>query len=1054
MDLPELDAALSDQLTEEFPARGRRAIESLRAAHALLRLEPDSLPQHGALVAYCLRDVLVEIAKTSEISVENRRNALSGAVVEAKAQYERALESSDEETVRIARQELFSRIDDLGAFLDEPGSVNQERLKALFRQRTGTEPLSSGTAPLREYQRLLDACSSAGHNGCSLDEARRLSSASLELLQRFFLAHDRDPEPLRQLAGVESPSDDDLDDLRRRLTTPVELQAFLRRVEAPGWLWKLAQSGALEMPDSSLWWAACTAAIRVSDAHRDEVVRWLEEMHPRHAAKPAHVRCFAYAARRIGADALDLLLRIVQRHPTDERIALEGLDAALGLEAAHPMVIEFADALLNMSSWDLLHTADDLAAHAASGVDEDNALDRVRRIGLKLRQVEDDIAIRDLRSTPSGTMDDAHTVFPRERASAVLESLTRMLRAAWEWHPASALLACIDDVPEPARARLRAWVFGNAPDVDADALAAEVAAAIATREATGDDVALVERALALGDSDVLRASWLDAMGDAPDAAEVGRALDDREPLPRHTWRVSSWVPILPEKLAGAWAGPCQVLSDEFGEVSREELLTRDLPRMRQVGSPVAEPHFADMSPMDAAAAIAQWRFAAADFYVSARGLGRVLQKLVAENPADWLADPVGIVRALHHPTYISAYLRAAETPTDFTATVAARLVDAAGLAASEPWEVVRLGRSGHHYEPDWRETRRAAIELIGKIAAAGARFGGRADDAWKLIEDAARRRTSSGDERRDDQQSAQADAQASARALELAVRFADAELRASRPLRPELEPLLDHSLRLSGELGLEHRNVIASHIRWLRYWLPEWTDAAMARIIGSDAPGGLGEATFESVLRLNAPSRWLCETYPDRIRDAARRQRESALRHVLVAMLYGWDAYSIEAVAQFLQRNTELIPEAARQIAGLLGHEEVDQGQLAVGVELWETLLDSTAASSLAAFGWMSIVDALEDARWTKLTRKTVEAAKGQYGWDEQVAKRAMAEPLTADKLAILDLLVRHTPSDWVRRIIADNSEALLGVGPGLAATPEYRRLRTALIGHGLAKAG
>lgn len=1054
MDLPELDASLSKQLSDEFPVHGRRAVESLEAAHALLGLIPDSLPRHGALVAYCLRDALVEIAMASELRVENRRNALSTAVVDAKAQCERALESSDDEAVEIARQALFACIEELEEFLAMPGGVNQERLKELFRQRTGTAPLSSGTAPLREYQRLLNACNSAGHRGCSLDEARVLWSECLEWLIQVLLAHDRDPGPLRQLAGIEYPSDEDVDDLRRRLTTPVELQSFLRRVEGPGWLWKLAQSGALEMPDSGLWGAACTAAVRLSDSHRDEVVGWLEEMHSRHMANAVHVRCFAYAARRMGADALDLLFGIVRKHPTDERIALEGLEAALGLDAAHPMVIEFANALLDKSSWDLLVTADDLAAHVTNGIDEDNALDRIRRIGLKLRQVEGDIAIRDLRSTPSGTMDDAHTVFPRERASVLLGNLTRMLRAAWEWHPASALLVCIDDVPEPARARVRAWILGNAPDVEAETLTAEVAAAVAARHATGDDIALVERALDLGDSDALRACWLSAMGDAPEAAEVQRALDDGEPLPEQTWRVSSWVPILPESLAGAWAGPCQVLSDELGEVSREELLTRDLPRMRQVGSPVDEQHFADMSPMDAAAAIAQWRFSSADCYVSARGLGRVLQKLVAENPADWLADPVGIVRVLRHSTYISAYFRAAETLTDLSASAAARLVDAAGLAASEPWEVVRLGRNAHRYEPDWREAQRAAAELIGKIAVAGARFDNRADEAWKLVETAARRRPTSGDEHSADQQPAQADAQASARALELAMRFVDAELGASRPLRPELEPLLDHSLGLGGELGLEHREVIASHILWLRYWLPAWTDAAMTRIIGSDAPDGLGETTFESVLRFNAPSRWLCEAYPDRIHEAARQQRESALRHVLVAMLYGWDGYNSEAVAQFLQQNTELMPEAGRQIAGLLGHEGVDQGQLAAAVKLWEALLDSAAASSLAAFGWMSVVTALEDARWSKLTRKTVEAAKGQYGRDEQVAKRAMTEPLTADKLAILDLLVRHTPSDWVRRIIADNADELLGVGPGLAATPEYRRLRTALIGHGLADTG
>lgn len=1055
MNSPKLEAALSNQLTAEFGVHGESAVDSLAAAESALRLDRGLLRRRGATVAYHLRDALVEIPKASGVGGGLGRNALSEAVIESVAQYKHSVDLSDDE-MQIARQAMFLRVDELKSFLDEPESIHQVRLRELFRQRTGTEPLSSGTAPLREYQQLLDDCNRAGHNNCTLDEARRLWTECINLLQRLFLAHERDPEPLRRLAGVESPTRTDLDQLLGSLSTSVELQSFLRVIDKPGWLWLLGRSDALGSPGSSLWWAASTAATRVSDAHRVEVVRWLEAMHSEHVAEADHARCFAYAARRIAGDALDLLFAIVRRHPTDERIALEGLNAALKLDARDPMVLKLANALLNVSSWDLLHVADRLTDHVADGIDAANALDRIEQVSFKLRQVDDDLAIGVLRLFPEGTMDDAHTAYPHDRASVLLGCVTRMLRRAWDWHPASALLRCVDTVPGVVRERLRAWILGNASDVDPDALASEVATAIVTRDATGDDVALVQRAIDLGDSESLRSSWLDALGDVPDVEQVRLAIDGEALLPESLWRARSWIGILPESFAGTWAGPCQLLDGALGEVNREQMLTRTLPQVRTIGSPMDAQHFAGMSPTDAAATIARWRPDPdnADFYVSARGLSGVLQELVEANPADWLSDPVAIVRALHHPTHISAYLRAAETTEDKSAANHCGLLDAAKLVESEPWQATPIGRDRHRYEPDWREARRAATELIGTLASTGEWLADRADEAWELIENAARRLPHRHKTSRSDDHLFQADVVASARALELALLVANAEIQASKPTRPELERLLDYSLQLRGDLGFEHRRVIAPRIFWLQRRLPTWTASAMTRIIGDDAPEGLGSTTFELILLRTSPSQWLCETYPDMFHDAARLQQERAIDHVLIAMLWDWKGHSVEAVTDFLERHTELIPEAAECLAKLLRGDEVNPSHLATAVAFWEMLLDSGAARHGARFGWMSIVTALEDKIWSELTRRTIEATRGQYGWDDEVADRAMTAPLTVDKLAILDLLVRHSPSDWVRQCIADKADTLLGVGPDLADTPEFVRLRTALLGHGLVAAG
>ncbi len=1070
---PKLDAALSKQLKAEFGVHGERAAASLETAQRLLELEVGLLPRHGETVAYCLRVALDEIPKASGMRDPKRWRSLSRAVVEAAHQYKNALNlQSDEE--QVAGQEMFVCIDELQAFHEDQDGIHQERLKELFRQRTGTEPLTSGTAPLREYQRLLKDCNRAAHDDCTLDEVRTLWSRCLELLQRFFLAHDHDPAPRKHLARIDSPNGDDLEELLGQLTTPVEVRSFLNQVETAGWLRQLARSGALGALGSQLWWAACTAAIRISDKHFDEVVQWLHETSSQHSDEAEPVRCFAYAARRIGGNALDLLLEIVRRHPADERVAVEGLNAALNLDAAHPMVLELGDALLNGSNWDRLHLADKFVDHVANGIDEGNSLDRIERMSFKLGHEEAKKDLDLVIGSPLGTMDEAHKVFPHDRGSVLLGCVTRMLREAWNWHAASVLLECIKGAPDVALNRLRAWILAYAADVDPNTLVDEVSTAISTRDATGDDVALIERALELGDREACRTTWRDALGDAPDVEWVRRAVNGGESLPENLWRAHSWVPILPETVTETWGAPCQVLSDEVGKVSREQLLTREMPQVRGIGSPMNAEDFSGMSPLDAAAKIARWRPDPADFYVSAMGLGKVLEELVAENPESWLSDPLDTVTRLHHPTYISAYLRAIKDLEDQAAAASSGLLDVAKLVTAEPWQATPIGRHQHHYEHDWIEARRAAIELIGTIAVALVSFDGRANEAWELIENTARRQPGRGSEKSHmisiwelienearhkprldgapsaDDQTVRAKISLSTSALEQAVRFVGVELNASKPLRPQFERLLEYSLRLEGDLGLEHRIVLAANISWLRHWMPEWTASAMELIVGSEAPDGLAETTFEWMLRRNPPSQWLCEDYPGMLHDAARRKQQPALGHVLVAMLHGWNGHSIESVARLLKQRTELIPKAAERLAKLLRNDEVDKKHLDAGVTLWQMLLQSSAASSLAGFGWMSIVTALDDSLWARLTRKTIEATPGKFGWDEEVAERAMTEPLITDKLAILDLLVRHTPSDWVRRCIADNVNTLLDVGPDLAQTPEHIRLRTALIGHGL----
>ena len=260
--------------------------------------------------------------------------------------------------------------------------------------------------------------------------------------------------------------------------------------------------------------------------------------------------------------------------------------------------------------------------------------------------------------------------------------------------------------------RVRAWILAYAPDVDADTIAAELEHAIASRDATGDDVALVDQATELCNRTALRDRCQAALGDVPTVAEVSQALGADRPLPERWLRSHSWVAVLPSDMTEAWTVPCRVLATKYGEIRRENLLQRTPFEAQPVGSPIDTEELRAMPPTQAAQTIARWRPRPHDWQDSARQLARTLETLVKEDPRGWVSEPVSIAAELRHPTYISHYLQAvAELATDTTLPVA-DLLDVIQLVWHEPWQAVPLGDSHLDYDNDWRGVKRSAVSLI------------------------------------------------------------------------------------------------------------------------------------------------------------------------------------------------------------------------------------------------------------------------------------------------------------------------------------------------------
>ena len=1057
-DIPRLEPELLDHLRVEFGEHGGRAAGFLETARRLLEADSRSVPQLGELVAYCIREALTEIPKASATSVDLVWKEVSREVVTSFRRYMSTAELLGEGSPA-GLDDLRSAVDKLDGFHKQGRGIHEERLVALMIQRAGVEPLSSGTDPVRAYQSLLDRVNAAAHGRCTVTEALGYWLECLALLRQFFRPPELRNAELDELALRHSPSDSDMQAVLRLAGTPTHLQRFLRRVSSPQWLRLFEASGVLNSREGDLWWSACSAGVRLAETHRQDILSWLAEMHHKHGRVLERARAIAHAAYRLGGSALEVLLRIVRRYPEDRRVVHSGLSAALGLDAADRMVDDLADVLMNEASSDRSAVLERLAAHLADGVDEQNARRRIKLFCFKLNKVPNEDLVLGLLRDPPGSIADAHSIFPHDRSSVLLGCLTQAVHTASGLLPPADLLASTSSLSGPLKERMRAWTLANSPDADPEVIAVELEQAIASRDATGDDVMLVDRAFAVCNRIVLADRCSAILGDAPTVREVSLVLASEQYPPERWMRAQTWVALLPEAVTEPWKAACQVLAARFGEVRRENLMRRSRVEAIRVTSPIKGEELQSLPPEQAASMIAQWR-PDPSFWPGGQAmeLARTLGSLVKDNPGPWLSDPVSIAVELHEPFYISHYLGAASEHIGNVELPVVDLLDVIQIVWAEPWPGVPLRRGQDDHGTDWRTAKRSAVDLIRALVNADTDFGHRADEVWNVIESAAKDQPHPSVDSNDTDPMHRAINRSNTRAFETAILLVAAELRACRPVRLAFEELLEFSLRLEGTDGATYRAILAPRIAWLRHVLPEWTSSNIDLLFGTESPDGLAQLTIDLAIQWGQPNSWLLETYPEMIQDAVTRRADRAMRHLLVGMLWDLSAYQIETVVRLLVAEPESQPDAepawhpslasdaGRQLSNLVGGDEADSCHINIAVDLWEALLESEAASSLEGFGWMSTVKAMDTNRWGELTLHTLGKTGGRINWEHEVADRAMSQPATVTKLALLDHMIRGRIDDWALRRIADNIQEFLTTASNLARTDEYKRLRTALL--------
>ena len=119
-----------------------------------------------------------------------------------------------------------------------------------------------------------------------------------------------------------------------------------------------------------------------------------------------------------------------------------------------------------------------------------------------------------------------------------------------------------------------------------------------------------------------------------------------------------------------------------------------------------------MAPDEAARMIAAWRPDPGKPVTGPRELARALESVVKSAPSLWAATPLRMGTLLREPVYISHYMRGIAGAESLDGVPADELADLILLAFTHPWQPTAIGDPTYDYDPDWRDTESAALDLI------------------------------------------------------------------------------------------------------------------------------------------------------------------------------------------------------------------------------------------------------------------------------------------------------------------------------------------------------
>lgn len=945
-------------------------------------------------------------------------------------------------------RELLGSIDEL-ALTFEQESIHQRRLIAVMVERTGSQPLASGAKPVDAYQDLLARLDRAVHSSASLAEAVGLRDEAVALLSWLFLPPGARYQELAGLAARRGPSSDDGAAVEALLAAPGHLEYFLARIDDPAWLDLLEPSGILEPPGGQSAWPVYAAVGRLRVQHAGHLSALLSRMLGRWEADPGKSSAIARAALMLGADGQDAILRALRRHRGAQDLWWAAAEAARQANPASDFVEQVADVVLSAAiQQDSGAYLRPLLEAYVEGVTAENLAGRIQLLCLKLRATpQADHHRRGLASIRNGSVVDPPAFGEDHVFPSLVRALVEALRKAAGNAGVRELLDAVSRLPDDLGHRVRSWILATWGAAEAAMLVSEVTAAIGARRPTGDDLLLADTATRSCDPGAYADAWAAALGAPPAVAETATALASSQ-VPEDWMRSFCWTALLPSAVTTAWASVTAVLGAAYGQPTRAALEKRPRVEAAWGQSPFTAGELQAMPPDAAAVTIAAWRPGSGQPLTGPRELARTLQAVVKADPAAWAATPLQTAIRLREPVYLSHYMRAIAEAESLDGVPQGELADLILLACAQPWQPTAIGDPTYDYDPDWREAKSAAIDLITALARADLGFAGNDDAIWALL----------GREVLDRSQPTSAPGTGTlievinrpcTHALQAVFALMAHEHRRAGTTRDAALNLLDQALAVGGSDGEHYRAVIAPQAALLRRLAPDWVEQRRSQLFGDSAPDGLGQATIDLALSQGFLDPWLMENYQPQVKDAVQRNVDQALECYLAAMLREVPGYTVDGTVRFL-RPLARLSDAGQALGQLAASQGATAGHVALATQFWEKVIRLGAQENLAGFAWYANVPGMDDSTWSRLARQTVTLTRGHTDWAHRVAERAAQQEPTPDTLEILNHLVRGTPDYWEQRIILDIAiTAIAEATPSQAGTPEYRRLHTALLERG-----
>ena len=979
-----------------------------------------------------------------------------------KQQYERVHRPDSEE--QQALTDLFRKIDDLAKF-HERESDRERRLIAVLFDRTGSTPVAGSTS-VKRYQRTLRGLNKVVHSSTpyGVDQAERTWSECLTLLSMLFLSDVRYRE-LGRLAKVAQPSLEHVEEVSELVIAAAHLRYFLARIESAVWLDMLTDSGLLDPPDNGEGWPVFVATERLARQYPSAVAHWLNKMYLRLSENTRCASIIGDAALAVGEAGLPLVARIVRRHPGEPDVVRLSWDAARTANPSSDTFELFVDIVFNQRSSSFAWTFGEIAERCLNGMDPSNAMARLQLLASKIGSTPNDDLGRSWHEyKPYGSIADRYEEEYDDRFDVLIQALMRGTRTALQWVDIGSLLEFMDTLPGMIGVRMRLWFIGSTPEVGIGVAIDEIAEAIGQRRPNGDDLALIDRVVQAADPTQYDERWRQALGPAPEVEDVGRALAADEP--HEKWmRAFYWFPLLTGITADAWEDVLAVLSARYGSWRRELLEAKNESTEGEIignDSPFSIDELASLAPEEACRRISGWRPQQGEWRVTAHALSETLERVVINNPAQWVRHPFRIAMALRHPTYIHRYLAAIHATLSDGRAPIDELIRLIALLRTHPWKADELSPDKFDYDTHWENVDRTTIDLIESLAKENIGFAGHSNEAWTILESAVKARSElAGRSIRARDPLDIAINMPCTRALRAILAFLAYEFRSTSCIRSDASRLLAEILRLDGDDGLYHRAIIAPNIGLLRHMAPDWVNGNRDLLFGSNAPTGLGQKTVDQALKWGKPNKWLLETFRCGVMDAVCRQVRNALDHYLIAMLWDWKGYSLEEAAKFLGSRPELLSETGGRLGSLLDSDSAKQTHIERTIRFWRFMLGKNqGVDGLTGFGGFARVAVLDDRQWSGLTLKTLRRTGGRIDEPDVVAERAAGLVPDDTTLEIMDNLVRRSSSriqsdgkrdrayyraKWHQQKVEKAAVELLDRSSDLRGSDHYQRLQTAL---------